>query len=504
MHAPLAPSSAVAPTDRRAAHLLRGAIAVVAIIALVALPTSLLPLAALVLMATWARTDLRRWLAALTWTLPFHIVAMAMLFGYYGMPGNTVRAIAAWKEMFVLVVMAVVIARAVHGSTTRGERAGVCWQDAAIGGFLLLAIIYLIAGSLLMPAAQTAVGLLYGLRDAAFFTLLYFAGRSAPEIGGDDTVLRRLLVVGALTGAIAIIERVVVTPELLVLLGAASYFNDFLGVAAFTQANAFGLPDNYWTMIAGRTVQRAGSVYLSSQGFAVPFLLLIPAATVWLMTRGKRAPLIAWMGYAMMWAGLLLTLARMTIIACVLQLVLFAALRRRLSLVGWLLVCGLIVVLGAIAMMPGFAGFLVETITWQSSSSGTHLADWGRGVAAILERPLGTGLGTADQTAVRSGLTPLTADNQYLKLAVELGVPGMLLHVIGLLGLGAAATRLYVTRRDDAAGRLGLVIVLATVGIALNAMTTVLYNSMVLAYLYFWLAGATVTLACQRPSAARA
>jgi hypothetical protein len=48
---------------------------------------------------------------------------------------------------------------------------------------------------------------------------------------------------------------------------------------------------NYWTRIGNVEVQRAGSVYLSSQGFAVPFLILLPAATAWVFGGVKRRTL---------------------------------------------------------------------------------------------------------------------------------------------------------------------------------------------------------------------
>src|SRR5437867_10612394 len=106
---------------------------------------------------------------------------------------------------------------------------------------------------------------------------------------------------------------------MLVVLGAARYVQEFLGVAPATRNNLYGLPDNYWTTVGDHVVQRAGSTYLSSQAYAIPFLIILPAATLYLLSHATRLRLPAWLGYALLWVGLLVTVTRMTLVACVLQ-----------------------------------------------------------------------------------------------------------------------------------------------------------------------------------------
>ena len=95
---------------------------------------------------------------------------------------------------------------------------------------------------------------------------------------------------------------------------------------------------------------------------------------------------------------------------------------------------------------------------------------------------------------------PLTADNGYLKYAVELGAEGLIAHIAIFLGIGLAS--LKVARYGSTQNRrlLGTVVLFTTVGVMINAATGVVFNSLVLAYLYFWFAGAVVTVA-QRESA---
>jgi O-antigen ligase len=114
-----------------------------------------------------------------------------------------------------------------------------------------------------------------------------------------------------------------------------------------------------------------------------------------------------------------------------------------------------------------------------------------------VRNPLGVGLGATDFVAARFGVRGLTGDNQYLKYAVELGVIGLLLHV-GVMGAAlASGVRAWRTAPDTPARTTGLLLLTATAGIALNATTAVVFNSPMLAYQFFWLAGSVTTVAHQ-------
>jgi hypothetical protein len=115
--------------------------------------------------------------------------------------------------------------------------------------------------------------------------LAYFVGRGMPELASDEQTMRRLIALILFTCVVGILERLLVSPEMLVSLGIVSYFSDFLGLGSLTAGSETGLPLNYWTGIGGHLVRRAGSVYLNGQGFAVPFILFYPLVTAWVFVR---------------------------------------------------------------------------------------------------------------------------------------------------------------------------------------------------------------------------
>ena len=79
-------------------------------------------------------------LPVFSWGLPFHSLLIAVLFGGLGMHAETVRQIAAWKEMAVLGLVGLVIVRAMLG---KGPRVAISWIDLAVGSLLFLSLIHI-------------------------------------------------------------------------------------------------------------------------------------------------------------------------------------------------------------------------------------------------------------------------------------------------------------------------------------------------------------------------
>lgn len=425
------------------------------------------------------------------WGLAFHSLIIAALFGVFGVPESIVRPLAAWKEIGLFILLLLIVLRPLTG---RGSGTTLTWTDFWIIALFSTAIVFLCIENVWFNAALPFQAELMGVRDAVYFMLIYFVGRATPELVNSDSGTKTLFILLLVTCIIGILERLLVSPDMLVALGVAAYFQDFLGVSAFTTGNIYGLPLNYWTIIAGAPFRRAGSVYLSGQGFAVPFILLFPVATAWVFVREKVS---RWgvLAFLLICTALAMTFTRMTILVALIQLALFVALMKRPEwAVAGVSVAGALF-LAAFLLIPGFPTFVWDTLSWQEGSSVSHVNDWLRGGTAFFERPWGWGLGTADQTAVRSGLLYITGDNLYLKYGVEMGVPGLLLFVLVLFSIGTTGMRLFRLGVNDAQKRAGIVLWLATLGIVINGITAVVFNSITLGWLFFWFAGAAVSVA---------
>jgi hypothetical protein len=447
-----------------------------------------LPLTTSVRLPRVARTALILFL----WLLPFHSLVIAFLFGYLSVSETTVRAVAAWKEVAIVLLVGWVALRSLTGA---GPRARLMAPDIAVTVLITIAIVFALLENPLFFARIPRAAELYGFRDSILFMLLYYVGRSTPEIAESDTILRHAYLIALVVSVIGVLERIFVSPDMLVLLGVASYMNDFLGLSAYTAGNEWGLPQNYWVILGGVWVRRSGSVFLHSQGFALPFLFLMPAATAWTLNRRGKHPWLARIGYAIIWAGLLVTLTRMTIIVCVLQVVIFYLIFRRPE---WSLGSAFTVMaIGAVTVVavPGLLNFVWETLSWQTGSSTSHLKDWQQGLLAFFEQPWGNGLGTTDSAPLKAFRVPLSADNMYLTYAVQLGVTGIAAFLAVLATILAAAWGVAWANVSEVQRRVAAVVALATIGIIINGITSLVFSSNLLAYVFFWVAGATVTVA---------
>src|SRR2546423_2607274 len=406
---------------------------------------------------------------------------------------------AAWKECVVVLLFGIVIMRSI---LSRGPGAAIIAPDVAVAGLISLAVLFALVENPVFAADIPFKVEVFGFRSAVFFMVLYFFGRSVPEIGEHSTYVKHLFRVAVVVAAIGILERIFVSPRMLVALGAASYVNDFLGLSISTAGNDWGLPSNYFSVIGRHLVRRAGSVFLGGQAFALPFLLFVPAATAWVFDPSRRLKVWRSLGYAILWAGLLVTITRTTILVCALQVIVYFLLVHRPTRAVSAALIALGVLLLALILVPGLATFIVATATFQTASSYSHVFDWRRGFTAFFEQPWGHGLGSSDQVAARFGRTPLTADNMFLVYAVDLGAMGLLGYLAVLLTLAYFSWRLFERATSVEVRMVAATVLLTDLGIALNGTSSAQFNSIFLAYNFFILAGAAMT-AYQRMDARR-
>ena len=174
------------------------------------------------------------------WALTFHILGIAVLFGFFNLSITVVRAIAAWKEIAGLLLFLMVIVRAASG---RGPRVAVSAADLFAGLWIALAVVFFATENVVLRDFIPVKAAVFGVRDAAFFMLFYFVGRATPELGDDYRFMKHAFAVLAVTSLLAIAEQIFVTPQMLVALGVAAYVQNFLGGVAFTQGNVYGLPE---------------------------------------------------------------------------------------------------------------------------------------------------------------------------------------------------------------------------------------------------------------------
>jgi hypothetical protein len=326
----------------------------------------------------------------------------------------------------------------------------------------------------------------YGARDWLLYLAPFFVGLYAPlSERSAASVFRTLVLVGVATSAIGVMEYVLIPTPVHIEIGVVRYFNDLLG-QTFTPFFG-GLPPNYYTSFAGLAVRRAVSVYLSGQGFALPFLVFMPAALLWALHRRSRTALAAAL---LTGVALLLTITRMTIFVCALQCVVLLWIAGRRRMVALMFVAVLTVFAVSWVSVPRVRRYVVSTVTFSDSSSSARPEHAMRMFESARKFPLGEGLGTSGQTATQFGLEEggWSTELGYGKVIQTLGIPGLLLWMAWFIGILRSAWQ--VAGNSVGMQRcVALLVFAAAGGIMLNNLTAPPDQSPVVIYVFSWLAG---------------
>lgn len=417
--------------------------------------------------------------------LPVHSFIITLLIAQLRVPIALGKVIAAWKETLLVGTFLAVVLRTVLRS--RVLRLG--WVDAVAFGWLVLVLLHVVYSMVFRPELPLVV-LAYGARDWLLYLLPYFIGRLVllnPSFA--ERILTAIVAIGVVTSLFGILEYLFIPTSWWVSFGVPYYFRAFLNLTYPDYLG--GLPPNYWAEVAGRAVRRAVSTHLSGQGFAMPFLIIIPTVVCRLLSRSTW-PNAVWL--LLCGIGLLLSITRMTIIVCALQAALLLWLFPRRS---WLVLAAFVVgclSLGVLVVNTQLREFVVDTITLSDTSGSARPGQWARGIADLIARPLGSGLGFSGQVGARFGQGGIGSEAGYFKITGDLGLPGLFLFLGWFGGILLAAFSL-IRRAQGVWRQLGLITFAVAIGFLLNNLTAPPDQSPFTIYVFAWLAGLTVCVA---------
>jgi hypothetical protein len=392
--------------------------------------------------------------------LAFHNAVMAALFAA-GVRGSTLTAITAWKEILLAVALVRVGTEALRERRLPFRPGLPDWLALA---FAALVVVYGIVpqSALGGEAGRKAVAL--AARHDLVPVAAYFLGRSL-RLGREH--LRRLgwtlLGTAGVVAALGLVDVYAVPIGWWRTNGVVAYFHDHLGYryhGTGVNPRVEGLPENFIYNVGGGKpfLRRLVSTFLSP--LASSYLFVVALAGAAGMLRRRRWPGLALV--ALVFAGLLWTFSRSSLLALVLALAVLAALgcasRRNAALA--VLVLGVAFAWTHVFPKTGPTGNWTQAdLAYQQqlarkhpgasnapgsvneSSLREHWQSLKDGVRTIGDHPQGYGLGNVGQTASRTR-TPLKAgESNYTELGVELGALGAALWIAWVLSILAALVR---------------------------------------------------------------
>ncbi len=443
--------------------------------------------------------------------LAAHNLVMSLLWGA-GVRGNSLEAIAAWKEALLAIAL-LRVAR--DASSARRLPFRPALVDALALAFGAIVVLYAILpqGPLGGHAGTKAV--LYGLRHDLVPVAAYFLGRSL-VLGAQQlrALLWTLVGAAAAVAAFGLIDDYAIPVEWWRHSGAVGYFRDQLG---FNYHGPGGLPENFaFNTSHNELFRRLISTFVSPLAAAYMFVVAL------LLAPRRRAvvPFGVLVGVA-----LLFTISRSGLAGLIVGLVVLAAARR----VRWPIAAAALVAAAGVGFAYTYTHYAPKTHFFASDlkyqeqfakthpgastkalspnepSFKSHVTNLRDGLKTVGRHPQGYGLGNAGATAERFGVQLKAGESNYTEIGVETGLAGMILFIAWNLALLVGLLRVSRANRAAAALAAALAAVLAI------ALQTDAYGIPWLGYCLWWVCGALLVPATESrrigdesPAAARA
>ncbi len=397
--------------------------------------------------------------------LAAHNAVMAALYGA-GVRGGALTAIQAWKEILLGVALARVALEALRAGRLafRPHPA-----DVLAVAFAAVVCVYAVLPQSWLDgsADHGAIGL--ALKHDLVPVGAYFVGRSV-ILRGEDLIRLVWTVVGtaAAVAVLGLLDDFFIPISWWRDSAVVDYFHKHLG---YDYHGTGGLPENFVFNNGGDAegfYRRLVSTFLGPLASAYTFVVALLLAAAFLRRLRILIPLSA-----AIFAGLLFTFSRSSLLALAAGLVVLAFVRRR----WWPVAAAIATLAVSVAWVHVFphvapqGKWTQQDLVQQrnnaknqpgaSGSAGSidepsihsHWISLREGVRTVVHHPQGFGLGNAGQTASRTGTTIKAGESNYTEIGAETGLFGALLWIAwGLAIFIALVTAAWRTRWWAAAG----------------------------------------------------
>ncbi len=371
--------------------------------------------------------------------LALHNAVMAQLWEV-GVRGETLDAVAAWKEVLLLLAFVVAAVAAVR------RMPGITAVDGLAALYAVAVVLYALIPQGWLDGDATAKGELLAIRHHLLPVAGYVLGRLTAVWWVDRSRVGATLALAAAGVAlIGLADLALVSLQAWRESGVPGWYREQL---ALDYEGLSGLPEN-WVYNTGdedNPIRRLVSTFLSPLASSYAFV-------VGLVFVVSRRPIRWWWGVVgvILYAGLLYTHTRAAFVALALALVLLAVVQRRFA--PAVVAVASVAVAGAFLAAYPTVGpsthyteeeleFLRENAAEEGtapssdpfspteSSTASHWRHLRDGVETVVRHPQGYGLGNAGTVAKRTGVEIKAGESTYTELGIDIGLLGALAFVL--------------------------------------------------------------------------
>ena len=269
--------------------------------------------------------------------------------------------------------------------------------------------------------------IIYG-KNLLLISLVYFLGRNINYSFLDLNFINKTLVIlTSLSCLIALIEFSFDTH----LHSTINYSSFYLDLYNINPTGNYGLS---WTFERPGPIKRFGSFFADPLEFS-SFLLIGLSIVLFKIPSSKTSinRIYYFIFFVFIITGIYLSYSRSVIISVFLMFFINLILIKKYRLLLSLISISFLIGVGTYYYSSEETKyFILDTITFQNSSSLGHLVKWIQGILSITENPLGSGLGSSGNSLSVDNEISIGGENQFIIIGVQMGLLG-LINYIGLI-----------------------------------------------------------------------
>lgn len=293
--------------------------------------------------------------------------------------------------------------------------------------FIGLAFVFFLLG----VGEATLVNRSIYLKNILLIGIFYFFGRNVRLSFGEwNNIFKAVFIIAGIAGLLVIFEKI-----------SGTHFHAISGYVDYHSfINGMDLEGTYglgWTFEAEGGRPRYASFFAHPLELAASMLVVASIGVIYLISVPYKTNKYKYLGLLFCaFICLAMAYSRASFASFFILLGFMAFLLRYYKIIGIAIGISL-----AIAFYIVFFAasdvlyFVLDTISFQNSSSITHIVDWLNAVNSIMANPMGIGLAMSGNAGGVDKDLMVGGENQYLIYGVQMGVLGMLLY-IGMLYYG--------------------------------------------------------------------
>ncbi|WP_147313990.1 O-antigen ligase family protein [Deminuibacter soli] len=350
-------------------------------------------------------------------------MSVTLMYGY----GKYIPILQAFKELTILIALATIIF-SVHRAVKLDK------IDKLVLAYAAYSMLYVVLPVGNFPLYEK----LLAFKTLSFFPFIYFAGRLIRVASVNITEYFHYICLVTIAAAIVLVFEVVPYTHLQTVTGYADFNYYFYDLKP---AGNYGLT---WTFEIENGLKRFASFFANPLEHAASNLITL-SALIALAVINKRIVLtrLLVVAFAATVFSVIFALSRASLASFFSIPYAYAWLagkKRWLKIIHYGAAVGVLLFL--LLLKGDLYDFIINSIDFSNSSSVAHLIEWQNGLDAIIQHPLGLGLGSSGRTAATAGLS-VGGESQFIILSVQIGLIGLFLYLMIYFNIIITAARMY-------------------------------------------------------------